>query len=258
MDEQANGGLTARLERLERENRRLKVGGVAVVSVVGALFLMGQAVVPNISDEVRTRTLVIVDDEGRKRAVLSSDKDGVTLSLADEAGTWRVVLGTSEEGGSLTLQDRIGKTRARLGALSSKAGLDLLDQAAKVQVNLTAHLAGSELRLRDPAGSVTAELTAVTAFGPRLKLGNDAETGAFVSGRVDAPEIWLHNRSTGSAARLKADKDGPALSLRDAEGSRAKLGSTDAEDFAPGTSPNPSAASLVMIDKDKGVIWKAP
>ncbi len=258
MKQQMSGDLTTRMERLERASRRWKLVGLMGLASIAAVVLMGQAAVPAVSDEVRTRKLVIVDDEGRPRAVLAAEKDGVTLSLADEAGTNRVVLGTSKEGAQLSLRDETGKTRARLGALRFEPALDLLDREARVQVNLTAHLAGSELCLRDPGGSAKAELMAVAAFGPRLRLGDDAEAGVFVSGRVDAPELWLHSRSTGSAAGLKAGKGGPSLSLRDAEGSRATLGSQAAEDLAPGTAPNPSAASLVLLDKEKNVVWKAP
>ena len=81
--------LAARIERLERENRRLKLAGGAVVAVLLAVALVG-AVLPQ--DElvvdawiVRTQHLQIVDDTGRTVANLARTAGGdkAVLQLLD-------------------------------------------------------------------------------------------------------------------------------------------------------------------------------
>jgi hypothetical protein len=66
MNALANDNLAVRIEQLERENRRLKRGALAALAVVGGLVLMGQATGPTVSDEVRTRKLVVVDEAGKE------------------------------------------------------------------------------------------------------------------------------------------------------------------------------------------------
>ena len=69
--------LARRLDRVERENRRVKLAGAVVLAIIGTLTLMGQA--------ARGRTIeaekfLVRDTNGRQRAALEVDADG-SLSL---------------------------------------------------------------------------------------------------------------------------------------------------------------------------------
>lgn len=74
------------MERLERQNRIMKRVMFLALAVVSGLALMGQAPVPKVSDELRTRKLVVVDEAGKELAVLAAPKDGPSLDLSDAAG----------------------------------------------------------------------------------------------------------------------------------------------------------------------------
>ena len=94
-----------RVDRLERRNRQLLVAVVAMVGVgVLALFVAGrmataQAGVETV-DELRTKKLVIVDDDGQGRAALVVSEDGPGLFLLDVKGKPRVALTVGEDGGA--------------------------------------------------------------------------------------------------------------------------------------------------------------
>lgn len=81
--------LAERVNRLERENRRLKRIGVPILVGVVAVLLAGAEVgKPKI---IEAEGFVLKDKEGRKRAELSSSPDGSSsMKLFDLAGTVRV------------------------------------------------------------------------------------------------------------------------------------------------------------------------
>jgi hypothetical protein len=75
---------------------------------------------------------------------------------------------------------------------------------------------------------------------------------------ADEPGLLLEDQRGNHRAEFAALEDGPVLRLEDADGNAAILGATQLE--APGTATTAKrrAASLVMLDKEKKVIWKAP
>jgi len=57
--------VTERLERLEKQNRRFKQLGFALILVVGAFGLMGQQ--PALNRELKAQKFTLHDAEGRTR-----------------------------------------------------------------------------------------------------------------------------------------------------------------------------------------------
>ncbi len=96
-----------RLNRLERENRRLKRAGGVVLGVIAALLLMGHVVGEKV---VEAERFVLLDSSGQPRAVLAVAKGGSGLYLYDNKGKLRAGLvgGTADETG-LTLYHKNGK-----------------------------------------------------------------------------------------------------------------------------------------------------
>jgi hypothetical protein len=119
MERQANlAALTARVEALERQSRRLKhlcVIMAAVFSAIGA----AQAVV---SKSVVASRFALVDEESRTRAELEtsipgSGRAGVNpiLSFSDENGRTRLRIGLGLRGPTVETIDENGKTHEYLG-----------------------------------------------------------------------------------------------------------------------------------------------
>ena len=95
----AEMSLEARVGRLERENRRLRAGTVAVLAVVVGLVCV--AATKPAQKVVRARQFEVVDGKGKKRAVLGGLTDGrVGLSVTDTNSKERVELVMSRDGGA--------------------------------------------------------------------------------------------------------------------------------------------------------------
>ena len=118
--------VVARVEKLERENRRLKIVGCAVVAILAAVALTGAVMPQEVPDEIRARRFVAVDESGAGRALitkngfLSRDENGnsrtalTTIGLAyfDENGTTRAEI----QAGSIRYFDENGAARIAIGS----------------------------------------------------------------------------------------------------------------------------------------------
>ena len=102
--------LVTRLERLERENRRLKQAGALAVLLCCSVFLMGQVktrqVKPRTVRPVEAEQFVLKDIEGKKRAELLMEAGGPGLVLYDHEGNRIGRFGGVGEGNGAGLSDR--------------------------------------------------------------------------------------------------------------------------------------------------------
>jgi hypothetical protein len=130
MNAPAMEALVQRLEKVEQQNRKLKMVGVVVLSLAVAGMVMGQAM-PR-ARIVEAEGFVLKDGAGKVRAELSVVKDGSQLTLGDENGTTRVALIVGKVGPLLALADETGKFRAWLVAHKDGPVLNLLDENGKV------------------------------------------------------------------------------------------------------------------------------
>jgi hypothetical protein len=208
------GAIEERLEKLERQNRRMKLAGLGAVVIAGAFVLMGQASGPRTPPEVRAKSFVLMDANGETRARLYMSAKAPMLELFDANGKPRAGLGVTSDGPELDLYDAKGNPRAEMDAFSDGPGLDLADANGKVRAQL-----------------------AVNSDGPILDLnGADGKSSAW----------------------LIVPSDGPWLQLNDANGFETDIGVTDLVTPATGETHKTSAASIVLLGKDRKVLWSAP
>lgn len=114
MNESDLGAITERLERLERQNRRLRLAGVVLLLVGAALATAGVAH-PAPPPVLEAQRFLVRDPAGRPRAVLGVVGDASALNLYDRAGTGRASLTVDADGGSrLGFFDREGRSRVAL------------------------------------------------------------------------------------------------------------------------------------------------
>lgn len=138
-----------RIERLERNNRRLMAGLVAAV-----LLGIGVAATPTKSGvdavaELRAQKFILVDDNGKTRAALSVSQAGPGLGLLDANGVLRATLGVNMGEPMLGLFDRNGEPCAGLTVSKEGTGLSLADEHGKLRAVLGVTKAGPELELYD-------------------------------------------------------------------------------------------------------------
>ncbi len=121
--------VVARLEKVERQNRRLRGAGIAVVAVAAAGLLMGQAV-PR-APIVEAEGFVLTDARGIVRAKLAMDKGRPMVALTDEYGMPRIGLIVDKDGPMVALGDENGMPRVELSVGKEGPRLFLADANGK-------------------------------------------------------------------------------------------------------------------------------
>lgn len=102
VDQLAEQSLAHRIERLERQNRSLRIGGAIVVLLSAAALSIGMSA---------------------PRKTLEAD----LLVIKDANGSTRMILGMSDDGPAITMLDAKGKLRANIGVSEKGPELDFLD-----------------------------------------------------------------------------------------------------------------------------------
>ncbi|UCG12759.1 MAG: hypothetical protein JSU72_20165 [Deltaproteobacteria bacterium] len=99
--------LSHRLEKVERENRRIKLVGVVVVMLMATLLLTGLSVEDPV---IGAEAFTLVDGQGEMRAVFAMVNDEPTLALFDSEGKVRAGIMVAENSPRLILYAEDGKT----------------------------------------------------------------------------------------------------------------------------------------------------
>ncbi len=197
-------GLAARLDRLEAQNRRLRLMSAAALLAVASGVLMGWAAPQD--EVVWAGQFILLDGNQKKRAELSTDENHAPLlEFFDEAGRVRAEIGTLANGQPISrFRDAGGRTRMQLEVGASGGVWSLWDAAGKKLAGFGTNEAGR----------------------PVLHL-NDLETG---NSRLalymadEGPFLGLYNPDGGQRAALNIIEDGsPMLHMWDAAGTRRLL-----------------------------------
>ena len=124
--------LSNRLDRLERENRRLKVyGSVVLLGVAGALC-MGLAAAP--SKKLEAEIIVLKGPHGKAQMILGVGEEGLTL--VDKDGKLRVNIDASVDGPGIDLLDAKESPRAQLMVTEDQGPLLNFTDSKGAQVSL--------------------------------------------------------------------------------------------------------------------------
>ena len=116
-----------RLEKLEKQNRRLKRAGLVVMVLAGATLLIGQAK-PQVQWKVEAERFVLMDANGKLRAELGMAEHGPHLAFYDAEGTRRAVLGIVQKGPGLFFLDTTQKRRVAMGLAEKGPVLFFFDE----------------------------------------------------------------------------------------------------------------------------------
>ena len=217
--------LAARVEQLERQNRRFKRGGLAVLLAGACLFAMGQA---RPAGALGAQSFVLRDASGGKRAELVLESESPrsspspTLRFFDDKGNQTLFLsstrielaGQSELGTNILLDDAKGVARADLGLFGDQ----------------------SFVLLNDAKGT------------PRVRV--DLDHGQ--------PKVDLQDAQEIPRVGMAIVQNEPTIGLDDTNGFSAVLGSTSLVTAGTGQERLTPAASLILFGKDGNVLFAAP
>ena len=251
--------LARRVDRLERENQRLKGAGAAVVLGIVAVFLMGQAA-PN-TPTIEAQRFVLKDKGGKIRAVLGegSAAEPLGLVLYDKNQKLRAALGLRVDDSSPILQlvdERVpGWAELHPAGLTitgkGSASIGLSDDSSPTLRLLDARVpGGAEL---GPGGlTVMGKGPAVTLGASALRFADkDTWTRAELSlSDVDnAAMLQFYDPRGNARARIGAASEGKA-SLVLLSGPRQVSSNVALEVAADG--------EMMLRFFRAGIVWKAP
>ena len=123
--------LDLRLERLERDSRRLRSAALLLAIALGLCFFLGQAK-PE-PGEVKGTKFVLVDDQGAPRGTLALENGGPALVLTDSKGK--------------------GVIRMQVPKVPDKAAIYLTDPTESTDVELAMTQTGPVLHFGDRVGN---------------------------------------------------------------------------------------------------------
>jgi len=226
-----NTEILTRLERLERENRRLRRGaliGVALVaSLIASLGLLGQA------QQTQTTQQKAPAPRAKKPAAPAAAPAPAPPPPAP------FVMPKNIEAESFILKDANGRVRAEL-AMSGE---------------------GPSLKLRDQSGTALVTLSLLdSAPGGPLLLLSDAQHRASLSMSVvsgQGSQLSLIGERADIQAHIGVAPDGTTLELTDKDGFTTSIGN-GVKAAKNGQVKNTTAGSITLFGKDRKVLWSAP
>jgi hypothetical protein len=120
--------LIARIESLEKKNRRLvRIGGAALIALAG----LGAMSLRPTCNTVSAERFVLRDAQGRQRALLTAYETGGApqLALYDTSGRAAATLGVEKTGAFLALADGNAEKSVRYGVGCSATGKEGCEKA---------------------------------------------------------------------------------------------------------------------------------
>ena len=188
--------LADRVNKLEVQNRRLKLAGLAVVIMASAALLMGQA---RSSRAVEASEFRLIDANGKTRARLAVGVGGgPTLTFFDSkdlpvAGIdggkepslfltgWdsaaHILLRITKDSYGLDLADK--RPRATLSVSNNSTGLDFWDEYGDPQATMSVDKSSGNITFRNARGKVSSQWVDSRATGPALVLYDKSEKAVW-------------------------------------------------------------------------------
>lgn len=177
---------------------------------------------------LRAKQLEIVDNEGKVRALLGTDREGTTsLSIFDHSDRVRASLGASaipEKGGGLSVYDKNGEHRAGLGLdESGQAGLSVSAGQKDRDITISAYDEGDLYLMLGEGDTPMAALGLTEGEDKDLSsefflVDKDRRAGVVISGRRSGPFVRLRDRRERVRASFELEANGqPGLYAVDEE-----------------------------------------
>lgn len=171
----SNQAILMRLEKLERENCRLRRWGAAALLVFAAFGILGISG-PG-QDAVTAHSFILTDAAGNMRGKWTvNEADAPSFVLYDAKGKTMISLVGGSSLPGLAIAARTGETRIRMGGLSPNLGF--YDNNGNTIVSLDGDNLGPRLLFFDSAGKMKVHLGGP---GPSLDLmnpnGNETDIG---------------------------------------------------------------------------------
>lgn len=238
-----------RIDKLERENRRLKRGGLVVLLLTGTFVLMGQAP----SNKIIEAEKLILRSGSHTYAELGIDSSGTpALSFFDDSG--KRVAEYRRGGASIFGKDGAWShwTEDQFVIEGREGHIDL----APIQLSITDTKNGLGLISLGMHASWKHE----GVVEPEMYFTGNNGRGfthlSAIEGLHLEPGMFHGQVLPGGFVDISAD--GPSIEVEDQRGFKSTIGNVKLTVERSGQERSTSASSIVLFAKDGKVIWSAP
>jgi hypothetical protein len=270
--------LTQRLDRLERENRRLTLIGTLALSCLVTLVLTGQAAPRAVPRLVEAEQFILRDTGGKVRATLGTVNGTTGLALLDRNQKERLLMWVDAEGEapSIVAYDTSNKRRLVFGlSPQNKPMMGVYGERGEPSIMI----APDHMLLADKAGQIRAQLSLGSEGEPSLVLyGNDGRTELGLSVLAkNEPRLRLVDKDGRGRVMLALLQDGSGgVFLSDPPKGKLRVALATNSNNAPTLTffdptgqrrivlgvyphePDRHDSLLGLFDSDDKLVWKAP
>jgi hypothetical protein len=205
MSEQNLDVLARRIDRLDRDNKRLKTAMKVFIAAAVIVALTGEGGPTHAPKVLEAESFVLVDAKGAARAVLTSaSDDNVGLRLVDAAGKVRIALEVEPDGEPyIFLSDGAEKRRIAITVnKDGSPGMSLLNGNERAVLGMSApEKRGGGILLGDGTGKV------LGAFGT----DSNGFTALSLRAKDDQPRALLAVTSDSSSILKFYNKEGATV-----------------------------------------------
>lgn len=211
MNEPTIDNVVQRMDRLERENRRMKLVGVLVLLGIAAVMVMGQAKAPRVARVIEAERFVLRDENGRERATLEveSISNLTSFTLRDKDATVNFSLIAGKDFVRVGL-NHINGSSLNLSLMPKFAGLEIYDRDRKKRVSVNT---------KRKEGIPTAGIGILDKDGnPLIALFDNDGSGVMSlvrRGDKDSALVFLEEGDGGKRIELASTKDDPFIRFYD-------------------------------------------
>lgn len=178
-----------RLEKLEKELSRVKRRNHLLLAVVVLAVVLMSARISMREKTIKANAFVLVDENGKTRALLNMVKDWPSLGLSYKNGNVGVALSMVEDGPILGLSDKNGNPRASLFVVEDGPVLALYGENGKTRAGLAVLKDGPLLRLLDENEKPRATLGISQTTTPDGKVISYPESSLLLY-KPDGTVLW--------------------------------------------------------------------
>ena len=254
--------LLERLDKLERQNQRVKRASLLGLAAAAGIALMAQT--PN-AGTIEAKRINFRDSNGNVRMDLKMSGDLPGIWLNDAHGSPQAIFSTLGDEPSLVLIDKQEKPRVIVAMTGGEPHIGIADAQGRSQAALTMTADGPRIGLQDAAGLLRQTLE-IAADGPklrfwdsrgaervRLNLKADRPTFAFFDAKNHQRLVLGENllgfldANAQSRATMALPPEGPTLVLTDMHGKGHVLLDLRLD-----------RARLSLSDSDGKDLWSAP
>jgi len=238
--------LSVRLAVLEQQNRRLRSGGILILSVLLGLFTVAQV---RAGRTLEASKFLLVDGKGKPRGEFGLFLDNPSLSFLDDKGGTLLRLGFDRGEGALLIRDSASNRQVILGA-SDGPSLKFNDETGQRRLWLGFSGGSPALGLLAGNGEARAALGLAESSDPYLQLFGETERGGIqltVAPDLTALRFLDGADKTRAVLGLLEKEKTPGLALNDGSGVPRLIMMLTA-----------GGPTLDIIGENKDRLWHAP